>query len=88
MKTMVDDGRTGLHFTPRDHAELARKVDWAWTHPEPMQDMGKEARREYEAKYTADNSYPLLMQIYQRAGAVQASVAPAEAELGLGLSRG
>lgn len=88
MEKMIEDGRTGLHFTPRDPAELARKVDWAWTHPERMVEMGKAARREFERNYTAETNYPLLMEIYQRAGALQASAAPAEAEVGLGLSQG
>jgi glycosyltransferase involved in cell wall biosynthesis len=88
MEKMIDDGRTGLHFTPRDRAELARKVDWAWTHPDDMREMGKQARREFEAKYIAETNYPQLMEIYQRAGALQASSAPAPAEVGLGLSHG
>jgi hypothetical protein len=33
--------------------------------------MGKEARQEYAAKYTADINYPQLLQIYRRAGAVE-----------------
>jgi glycosyltransferase involved in cell wall biosynthesis len=87
MEQMIDDGRTGLHFTPRDPAELARKVDWAWTHPERMIEMGKEARREFENKYTAEQTYPQLMKIYQLAGAAASSMVPAEAVIGLGLSQ-
>jgi glycosyltransferase involved in cell wall biosynthesis len=67
MREIVADGRTGLHFTPGDAEDLAHKAEWAWTHPEEMADMGREARREYEAKYTAEKNYPLLMDIYQRA---------------------
>ena len=66
MSEIVADGRTGLHFTPGDAEDLAQKVEWAWTHPEQMAEMGKEARREYEAKYTAEKNYSLLMDIYQR----------------------
>ena len=32
-----------------------------------MADMGKEARREFENKYTAEKNYLALMDIYQRA---------------------
>jgi glycosyltransferase involved in cell wall biosynthesis len=67
MKEMVEDGRTGLHFTVGDPDDLAQKVQWAWTHPEETQAMGKEARREYESKYTAEKNYPLLLEIYKRA---------------------
>jgi glycosyltransferase involved in cell wall biosynthesis len=66
MQEIVADGRTGLHFTVGDAQDLAQKVEWAWTYPERMAEMGKEARQEYEAKYTAERNYPLLMEIYQR----------------------
>lgn len=61
------DGVTGLHFNPGDAADLAAKVEWAWAHPDAMQEMGRAARREYEAKYTDEANYQLLMRIYQQA---------------------
>jgi glycosyltransferase involved in cell wall biosynthesis len=67
MEEIVHDGRTGLHFSPGDDKDLATKVEWAWNDPERMREMGKEARHEYETKYTAEKNYPLLMQIYQNA---------------------
>jgi glycosyltransferase involved in cell wall biosynthesis len=67
MQEIVDDGRTGLLFNPGDAEDLARKVEWAWTHPDEMEAQGREARREYEARYTAGKNYPVLMNIYNRA---------------------
>lgn len=67
MQEIVKDGRTGLHFAPGDDQDLAEKVEWAWNHPEQMQQMGGQARLEYETKYTAEKNYPLLMEIYQHA---------------------
>jgi glycosyltransferase involved in cell wall biosynthesis len=67
MKEIVKDSVTGLQFSAGDAADLAAKVEWAWNHPERMQEMGREARKEYEAKYTAEINYPLLMRIYQDA---------------------
>jgi glycosyltransferase involved in cell wall biosynthesis len=66
MQEIVEDHRTGLHFTVGDAADLAEKVGWAWYHPEDMRSMGCEARCEYETKYTAERNYPMLMEIYQR----------------------
>ena len=73
MEEIVEDGRTGLHFVAGDPADLAARVDWAWSHPERLQQMGKEARREYETKYTAEKNYPLLMDIYRHTLARHAS---------------
>jgi glycosyltransferase involved in cell wall biosynthesis len=66
MEEIVADGRTGLHFTPGDADDLAAKVEWAWTHPVEMAAMGGAARAEYEAKYTTERNYTMLMNIYKR----------------------
>jgi glycosyltransferase involved in cell wall biosynthesis len=67
MEEIVEDTRTGLHFASGNDEDLANKVEWAWNHLQPMREMGKEARREYEVKYTAEKNYPMLMEIYQHA---------------------
>jgi len=67
MAEIVEDGKTGLLFTPGDAEDLAAKVEWAWNHPAEMAEMGKAARREYEEKYTAERNYQMLMEIYQKA---------------------
>lgn len=61
---ITDNGRTGLHFRPGDPSDLAAKVDWLLSHPEKLAQMRKEARREYELKYTAERNYEILMGIY------------------------
>ncbi len=67
MEEIIEDGRTGLHFTTGRAEDLAAKVEWAWNHPERIQEMGRAARQEYENKYTAEKNYPMLMEIYRRA---------------------
>lgn len=67
MQEIVHDGRTGFHFTPGDADDLARKIEWVWAHPDGMREMGQNARAEYEAKYTAERNYKMLMGIYQQA---------------------
>jgi glycosyltransferase involved in cell wall biosynthesis len=64
---IVNDQQTGLHFTSGDANDLASKVEWAWSHPNEMDTMGQAARTEYEAKYTPERNYPMLMDIYRRA---------------------
>jgi len=66
MEELVKHGCTGLHFDPGDPGDLAVKVEWAWAHPAEMELMGGEARNEYEAKYTSERNYEMLMEIYQR----------------------
>lgn len=64
MAEIIDEGRTGLLFTPGDADDLAAKANWAWNHPLEMSDCGAEARQTYEEKYTASQNYKELMRIY------------------------
>ena len=61
---LVEDGRTGLLFTPGDSGDLAAKIEWVSAHAGRLAKMRCEARREYEAKYTAARNYQALMDIY------------------------
>ncbi|TVL98269.1 MAG: glycosyl transferase family 1 [Candidatus Brocadia sp. WS118] len=67
MQEIIDDGRTGLHFESGNVQDLAQKARWAWEHSSKMLEMGKEARKEYEDKYTAEKNYQMLMDIYHKA---------------------
>ncbi|HMJ60936.1 MAG TPA: glycosyltransferase family 4 protein, partial [Bryobacteraceae bacterium] len=71
MQEIITDGRTGLHFTTGDSADLTQKVEWAWNHPSQLAEMGREARRDYESLYTPEMNYSLLMAIYQQVVTVQ-----------------
>jgi glycosyltransferase involved in cell wall biosynthesis len=65
--SLVLDGKTGMLFSPTDARELSQKVDWAWNHPEEMIQMGQNARKEFENKYTAEQNYQMLIDIYRQA---------------------
>jgi hypothetical protein len=47
--------------------DLAENARWAWSHPVETDRMGREARREYRARFTAEKNYEMLMEIYDRA---------------------
>ena len=61
---LVEEGKTGLLCDPHNTDELAEKVEWAWSHPVAMNQMGAAARRRYLQHYTAVKSYDALMRIY------------------------
>ncbi|HKV61110.1 MAG TPA: glycosyltransferase [Candidatus Acidoferrum sp.] len=65
MAEVVEDGRTGLHFTAGDARDLASRVEEMWTRRERLVSMGRQCRLEYEAKYTPEQSYRALMDIYR-----------------------
>jgi glycosyltransferase involved in cell wall biosynthesis len=76
-KEIVRHDSTGLLFRRGDASDLAAKVTFAWNNPDQMKRMGKQARKEYEDKYTAERNYHLLKAVYNSVlpGGIQASVA-------------
>jgi len=64
---IIDDGCTGLHVRPGDPDDLAAKVDWAFSHPSELAEMRTNARAAFEARYTPEVNYQMLMRIYGRA---------------------
>jgi glycosyltransferase involved in cell wall biosynthesis len=64
---VVDHGKTGLLFKPGDVRELVSTVLWAWSHPEEMATMGRNAREAYLARYSEASNYQQLLNIYTRA---------------------
>jgi len=67
LQEIVDDQRTGMLFKPGDAADLAAKVEGAWTEQKRTSALAQEARRDYERKYTPHANYETLMEIYTRA---------------------
>jgi glycosyltransferase involved in cell wall biosynthesis len=64
---IVEEGRTGLLFQAGDAKDLAEKIRWAWSHPDDMEAMGREARRIYGAKFSEETHYAIIVQAYESA---------------------
>jgi len=64
---LVEDGKTGLLVEPGNASELSQKVRWSFEHPAEMEEMGHNARRIFEERYSGRANYKKLMQIYQQA---------------------
>jgi glycosyltransferase involved in cell wall biosynthesis len=62
---LVQEGKTGLLFTPGDVEELADKIEWMGKNPEETFRMGSAARQVYETRYSADVNYQQLSAIYE-----------------------
>lgn len=69
MAELVDHGVTGMRFRPGDSVHLAETVDELLAQPDRLAAMRIAARQAYEAKYTADRNYQMLMALYRRASA-------------------
>lgn len=73
MTELVAEGKTGFLIPPGNSDALGERLHWALTHPEAMREMGRNARAEFETKYTASANYRRLMAIYREA--IQCSAA-------------
>lgn len=56
---------SGLHFEVNNPYHLAEIIAKLWNNPDLLERMGKNARIEYEKKYTPEENYNQLMDIYQ-----------------------
>ena len=63
---IVRHGFTGLHFEPGNPRDLADKIIWAKENPEEIARMQRNARKEYENKFTPEKNYTMLMDIYEK----------------------
>ena len=63
---LVEDGKTGWHFLPSNADDLAAKVEWLMANPHEITALRSLARAEFEAKYTAQQNYQKLINIYQQ----------------------
>ncbi|WP_018478608.1 glycosyltransferase family 4 protein [Pontibacter roseus] len=62
---LVEDGVNGLHYTPGDAAGLAQKVQVLAQNPQLVTKLGLAARQSYEANYTPEANYRMLLSIYE-----------------------
>lgn len=65
MAELVDDTKTGLLFERGNTSDLAQKLKWMIDNRDACIEMGKNARKVFEEKYTAEKNFELLMNIYQ-----------------------
>ena len=61
---IMRDGETGLLFDPGNPRDLADKLAWSLANRERMAEMGRNARAQYEAEFSAEVNYRRLMEIY------------------------
>lgn len=66
MAELVEDGKTGLLFEPGNPVDLAEKMKWMIEHEDACVEMGKNARKVFEEKYTAERNFQILMDIYKK----------------------
>lgn len=61
---LVQDGKSGLLFTPGDARALQRKLTWLTAHPETALVMGHYGRQLAETRYRSQVHYEQLVRIY------------------------
>ncbi|MBE9034022.1 glycosyltransferase family 4 protein [aff. Roholtiella sp. LEGE 12411] len=63
---IVEDGVNGLYFEAGNSHDLAQQIKWASTHDEAMLSMSKGALDSYKNKYSSEDNYQQLINIYQQ----------------------
>lgn len=66
MGELIQDNKTGLLFKEGDRDDLVRKINYLWERKDLIEELGRNAREEYENKYTAEKNYDMLIKIYNQ----------------------
>lgn len=67
MEEIVRDGKTGIFFEPGSTIDCAAKMKWMVENRDACIEMGRNARYEFESKYSADKNFEMVMKIYELA---------------------
>jgi len=62
---LVSDQQTGLIFEPGNALDLADKAQWIWDHPAEADVMGSNAQKIYRERFTQEQCYKTLMEVYE-----------------------
>ena len=62
---LVENEKSGLLFAPGSCDDLCRAVKWAINHADEMREMGVYARDIYNQKYTEEQNYTMMLDIYE-----------------------
>jgi len=65
MGEIIENGVTGLHFTPNTPNDLIKKASWAWEHKKERKKIGETGKAEFKEEYSFKDSYTYLINIYK-----------------------
>jgi len=63
---LIEDRRTGVLFNPENIEDFIEKIESIWNNKQEAEKMSRNARMEFENKYTAEKNYEKLINIYER----------------------
>lgn len=61
---IVQNGITGAHLHSGDIDDMVKQLSFLIEHPDLLREMGRNARKEYENKYTPERNFQIIMDIY------------------------
>jgi glycosyltransferase involved in cell wall biosynthesis len=64
MSSLINPGHTGLFFRTGSSDDLVAQLEWSFQNPNELARMRREARQEFEARYSAERTYEQLLGIY------------------------
>ncbi len=75
---IIEDGITGLHFTPGNVRDLYQKIKFVQNNPEKLKELSQNARKAYLDKYTPEHNIKQVDEIYALAAEFEKKLAEPE----------
>ncbi len=67
LRSLVNDGKTGILFSPGSSEQIASRIMSVWNNPTMLRAMHKNTLEEFNNLFTAEKNHTLLMNIYTEA---------------------
>ena len=64
--SIIKNKKNGILFTPNDTEDLVNKIKWALSNENKCEEIKKNAKKEFEAKYSDKVNYKMLINIYEK----------------------
>lgn len=71
LPSIVQHQKNGVVFEAGNHEALLHEIHDIWGRPHILREMSIEARTAFDAKYTEESNYKILMEIYKKAFALK-----------------
>jgi len=66
MREIITEGETGMFFEARKQNDLKEKVESIYCNETLLQEMSRNAYREYQLKYSPEQNYQIVKDIYKK----------------------
>ena len=67
ISSIIQHEKNGILYEPNDIEDLINKIKWVLLNKNKCEEIKRNAKKEFEEKYSEDENYKMLIKIYEEA---------------------